>query len=200
MRTNSVKILVVDDDPDTGEVMRFLLAKEGFLVEMTTSPRAALDMLRENQFHILILDLVMPEMSGIEVLERVRQSDKDLAVIVVTGYPSVETAVASLKGGVCDYVSKPVEKEKLIGAVKAVVDDKGLLRNPDEKLLVTVGARIRTCRKDQDLTLKQVARRTGLSVSLLSQIERAESAASVASLYRITSALQTDMQSIFEGF
>jgi DNA-binding NtrC family response regulator len=112
----------------------------------------------------------------------------------------VETAVASLKGGVYDYVEKPIDNKKLYDAVQNVVRDKGLLRNPEEGLLISVGAKVRQERKEQDLTLKQVARRTGLSVSLLSQIERAESAASVSSLYKISSALGTSMRSLFDDY
>jgi len=200
MKTRAVKLLIIDDDPDTGEVFRYFLAKEGYQAEVMTSAREGLELLRNRQFHILILDLKMPDMDGIDLLNKLREKDKDLAVIVVTGYPSVETAVASLKGGVSDYVEKPVEMRKLLRAVEKVVREKGLLRNPEESLLVSIGARIRSGRKAQSLTLKEVARRTGLSVSLLSQIERAESAASVASLFKISSALKTNLESLFEDY
>ncbi|MBW1811317.1 MAG: response regulator [Deltaproteobacteria bacterium] len=200
MRSRAVKILVLDDDSDTGEVLRYLLSKEGFRVEVVTSPRAGLEMLQTRQYHILLLDLKMPEMDGIDVLKKLREKDTDIAVIIVTGYPSVDSAVASLKGGVSDYVEKPVDKEKLLAAVNKIVDEKGLLRSPEDGLLASIGARIRAERKQQELTLKQVARRTGLSVSLLSQIERAESAASVSSLFKITSALKTNLETIFRDY
>ncbi len=200
MRTRAVRILILDDDPETGEVYRFILHKEGYDVDVATSPQIGLELLDKHQFNILILDLIMPGMSGIEVLERIREKDKDLAIVVVTGYPSVETAVASLKGGVNDYIEKPIDQQKLLETCRKIVEEKGLLRSPESSLLVSVGARLRASRKQSDLTLKQVARRTGLSVSLLSQIERAESAASVASLYKIAAALKIDLQGLFKGF
>jgi DNA-binding NtrC family response regulator len=200
MKTAAVKVLVLDDDPDTGEVVRFILEKEGFDVKIVTSPKEGIALLENQQFHILILDLRMPEMSGIEVLEKIRYKDKDLAVVILTGYPSVETAVASLRGGVSDYVEKPIDREKLTEVVKRVAREKGLMQAPEESLLATIGARVRAERQRQELTLKQVARRTGLSVSLLSQIERSESAASVASLYKIASALSSPLQSFFDGY
>jgi len=169
-------------------------------VESAVTPEAGLELLASHQFHVLILDLRLPGMDGIEVLRRVREKDRDLAVIILTGYPSVETAVASLKGGVSDYVEKPVDSAKLLGAVRAVIQEKGLMRSPVDGLLKSVGAKVRAERKSQGLTLKQVARRTGLSVSLLSQIERAESAASVASLYKISSALRISLRELFEDF
>jgi DNA-binding response OmpR family regulator len=200
MKSRAVEILVLDDDPDTGEVLRHYLGKEGFKVDVITSPRAGLEQVAKQQYHILILDMRMPEMNGIEVLNAIRERDKDLAVIVLTGYPSVETAVASLKGGVADYVEKPIDPVKLVASVREVIRSKGLLQSPEDRLLTAVGAKVRQKRKEQDLTLKQVARRTGLSVSLLSQIERAESAASVSSLYKIASALGSSLEDLFGGF
>lgn len=200
MKNRAIEILVLDDDPDTTEILEHLLGKQGFRVEVASSPKQGMEKLNSHQFHILILDLRLPGMDGIEVLRKIREKDRDLAVVVLTGYPSVESAVASLKGGVSDYVEKPIDAAKLLGAVQAVIDEKGLMRNPEEGLLQSVGAKVRAERKGQELTLKQVARRTGLSVSLLSQIERAESAASVASLYKIASALGTSLEQLFEGF
>jgi len=200
MKNRAIEILVLDDDPDTTEILAHLLSGQGYRVEVAASPKQGMEKLTSHQFHILILDLRLPGMDGIDVLKKIREKDRDLAVIVLTGYPSVESAVASLKGGVSDYVEKPIDSAKLLGAVRAVVEEKGLMRNPEEGLLQSVGAKVRAERKSQELTLKQVARRTGLSVSLLSQIERAESAASVASLYKIASALGTSLERLFSGF
>jgi len=200
MKNRVVEILVLDDDPDTCDVLKHYLSKEGFRVEVAHTPARGLDLLEKQSFHILILDLRMPQMDGIAVLDKIREKDRDLAVIVLTGYPSVETAVAALKGGVSDYVQKPIDKDRLVEVVRNVVRQKGLLQSPEEKLLAAVGAKVRNLRKEQDLTLKQVARRTGLSVSLLSQIERAESAASVASLFKIASALNSSLGELFSGF
>lgn len=200
MRNRAVEILVLDDDPDATEILKHVLIREGYKVETVSSPTAGMDRLAAHQFHILILDLRLPDMDGIEVLRKIRERDRDLAVIILTGYPSVESAVASLKGGVSDYLEKPIDAQKLLAVIGGVVAEKGLLRNPEEGLLQAVGAKVRVERKAQELTLKQVARRTGLSVSLLSQIERAESAASVASLYKIASALGTSLEKLFAGY
>jgi len=126
--------------------------------------------------------------------------NNDLSIVVLNSAPSVESAVASIKGGVCDYVEKSSDARKLCAVIKNIVKEKGLLKKPEEKLLLTVGSRLREVRQQKKLTLRQVAQRTGLSVSLLSQVERAESAASVASLHKIANALNTSLQSLFEGF
>lgn len=199
MRDRIIQILVLDDDNDTIEILQHLLSGKGYRVKTASSSEQGMTMLSQNTFHVLILDLRLPGMDGIEVLKRIRDRDRDLGIIILTGYPSVESAVASLKGGVSDYVQKPIDSQKLLESIESVVKQKGLLRNPEAGLLEKVGAKVRKERKEQELTLKQVARRTGLSVSLISQIERAESAASVASLYKIASALGSSLEKIFEG-
>ncbi len=192
-----IKILVVDDEPDNAQLFDALLTREGYGVVTLSDPTKVMAMLKEHDFHLVILDVMMPKMSGTEVLEQIRTFDDDIAVIVATGFPTVESAVASLKHAASDYVRKPVEPPVFIETVKRVLDKKGITRDPEAELHRGIGRFIREGRTRQNLTLKQLARRTGLSVSLLSQIERAESSASIASLYRIASALRVRMSELF---
>jgi ribosome-binding protein aMBF1 (putative translation factor) len=109
----------------------------------------------------------------------------------------VDTAIASLKHQASDYVRKPFEPEAFLAAVRAALARKGLTADPETRLHQAIGEVVRTARKSQELTLKQLARRSGLSVSLLSQIERAESSASISSLYKIANALGLKMSDLF---
>src|SRR5215472_16617877 len=189
-----IRILVVDDEKETGDYLQLLLTKAGYEVVALTDPTQVMDRLRAEDFHLVILDMMMPQMSGTELLEKIRGYDSDIAVIVATAHPAVETAVASLKAQASDYVKKPVEPEELLAAVESA-----LSKDPEAELHRAIGRTIREARKSQELTLKQLARRTGLSVSLLSQIERAESSASISSLYKIASALRITMPELFGG-
>lgn len=200
MKSRAVRVLVLDDDPKTGKVLSNALKKEGYRVEVATSLRAGIKMAGAGRFHILILDLKLAGAEGIGVLKKIRAEQKNVSMVVLNSAPSVESAVASMKGGVYDYVEKPSDTRKVLAVVRNIVKEKGLLQKPGEKLLLTVGSRLRAVRQKKKLTLRQVAQRTGLSVSLLSQVERAESAASVASLYKIATALNTSLHSLFEGF
>jgi DNA-binding NtrC family response regulator len=192
-----IRILVVDDEQDNCDYLKLVLTREGYDVVTTTDPTQTVDILRGSDFHLVILDMMMPQMSGTEVLEQIRKYDTDIAVIVATAYPTVDTAVASLKAQASDYVKKPMEPDQFITAVRNALQKKGLSQDPEADLHRAIGRVIRDARKTQELTLKQLARRTGLSVSLLSQIERAESSASISSLYKIASALQLRMGELF---
>lgn len=195
--TQQVRILVVDDESDNAELFKALLSKEGYLVTTLLDPTKVLPTLKEGNFHLVILDMMMPKLSGTQVLEQIRELDDDIAVIVATGFPTVETAVASLQLAASDYVKKPVDPPVFVGTVQKVLEKKGITRDPEAELHRSIGRFIREGRTRQNLTLKQLARRTGLSVSLLSQIERAESSASISSLYRIAAALRVRMSELF---
>lgn len=195
--SQQIRILVVDDESDNAELFKALLIKEGYLVTALLDPTKVIATLKDGNFHLVILDMMMPKLSGTEVLEQIRELDDDIAVIVATGFPTVETAVASLKLSASDYVKKPIDPVAFIETVKRVLEKKGITRDPEAELHRTIGRFIREGRTRQNLTLKQLARRTGLSVSLLSQIERAESSASISSLYRIATALRVRMSELF---
>lgn len=198
--TTQVGILIVDDDREICDYMETFLSRDGFYVKTTTSSEAALEEVKTGRYHLAILDLMMPKMDGIELLRHIRKIDDDLAVIIFTGYPSLETAVASLKLDVVDYIKKPFNPDEFRDVIDRVLKRKGLARNPEEQLHKVIGSTIRALRKERALTLKQMARRTSLSVSLLSQIERAESSASISSLYKIAVALDTKITQLFGNF
>lgn len=192
-----LKVLVVDDDQAICEFMETFLKKDGFEVKTMSSPKDAPDEIKVGGYHLVVLDLMMPEMDGVEVLERIRKVDSDVAVVIFTGYPSLDTAVKSMKLDAVDYLKKPFNPDEFRDVIDRVMRKKGLLRTPEENLHRVIGETIRGLRKERSLTLKQMARRTGLSVSLLSQIERAESSASISSLYKIATALDVQIKDLF---
>lgn len=193
----AVRVLVVDDDPSIGEYVETVLGKEGFEVGRISDPSLAEGEVKDGGYHAVVLDVMMPGLDGLEVLRRIRRVDDDVAVVMMTGHPSLETAVQAMKLDAVDYVKKPFEPDDLRAALDRIVKKKGLTRSAEELLNRHIGETIRNLRKERTLTLKQLARRTSLSVSLLSQIERAESSASVGSLYKIASALEVPVAQLF---
>ena len=193
----SVRILIVDDDKAICDYMQTLLEKDGFVVKTLSDPTLVEDEVRQGDYHVMILDVMMPKLDGIEVLKRVRAIDTDVAVVMFTAHPNLDSAVASMKLDAVDYIKKPFNVDEFREVLARVMKKKGLARTPEEQLHRIIGDTIRSMRKEKELTLKQMSRRTGLSISLLSQIERAESSPSISSLYKITVALDSKIQDLF---
>ena len=193
----AVRILIVDDDKQICDYMQTLLEKDGFVVKTLSDPTLVEEEIRTGDYHVMILDLMMPKLDGIEVLKRVRAVDSDIAVVIFTAHPNLDSAVASMKLDAVDYLKKPFNVDEFRDVLARVMKKKGLARTPEEQLHKIIGDTIRTMRKEKELTLKQMSRRTGLSISLLSQIERAESSPSISSLYKIAIALDSKIQDLF---
>ncbi|MGE3670929.1 MAG: response regulator [Polyangiaceae bacterium] len=193
----TVRILIVDDDRAICEYMQTLLEKDGFAVKTCSDPTLVEDEVRQGDYHVIILDLMMPKLDGIEVLRRIRGIDTDIAVVIFTAHPNLDSAVASMKLDAVDYIKKPFNVDEFREVLGRVMRKKGLARTPEEQLHKIIGDTIRGMRKEKELTLKQMSRRTGLSISLLSQLERAESSPSISSLYKIAIALDTRIQDLF---
>jgi DNA-binding NtrC family response regulator len=184
-----VRILIVDDDPDVCEYLQKFLSKDGYDVTTVANPAQVLDELKNKPYQIIILDLKMPGMSGEELLRRIRAIDSDICIIIYTGYPTVDSAVDTMKQQVFDYIKKPFNIDDFRAVIRKAIEERGLIITPEARLNQEIGNKIRTLRKKKNLTLKKLANRTGLSVSLISQIELAKTSASVSTLYKIASAL-----------
>jgi DNA-binding response OmpR family regulator len=195
-----LSILVVDDDQEVREFLKDFLEGEGYSVTLLSDPTAAVASLKENQYHLMILDLMMPELNGMDLLAQIRQTDDDVAIIILTGHPSLETATTSIELEVSAYIRKPFTPQEFREAIERIAKKKGLHLSREEELHSTIGRTIRDLRKQRSLTLKQMSRRTDLSVSLLSQIERAESSASVSSLFKVSTALDVRITELFGSY
>ncbi|MEO8702401.1 MAG: response regulator [Kofleriaceae bacterium] len=201
MRTAAkLSVLVVDDDPDICEYLQDFLQAEGFDVTSINDPTLAVERIRDEVFHLVVLDLMMPKISGLDLLAQIRGVDDDIAVIILTGHGSLESATASITHEVSAYMEKPVTPEVFRDAIARIAKKKGLVLRREDELHAAIGRQIRDLRKARALTLKQMARRTNLSVSLLSQIERAESSASVSSLFKVATALDVRLTDLFGGY
>ena len=116
-------ILCVDDEPGALQVFRSALERQGHRVVAVTNAPAALNVLGRGGVDLVISDYQMPEMSGIELVERLREEGLDLPVIMVTGHGSIEHAVAAMKAGAVDYITKPLRTQQLQLAVTALAAD-----------------------------------------------------------------------------
>ncbi len=124
----SVRVLVVDDEEIVRESLTGWLRKDGYTVQSAHDGRAAIDALSANRFSIVLLDLKMPGMDGLQVLEEVRKLRPEASCILMTAYATVDTAVAAMKLGAYDYLVKPFDPEELSALVQRIVAQQELLQ------------------------------------------------------------------------
>ena len=198
MLQNEINILVIDDDKDVCEFLRKVLTEDGYNINILTNPNRALHKMKAKTYHLIILDLKMPHIKGEDLLKQIREVNSDISVIVLTAYPSVDSAVQTLRSNACDYLKKPFKIDELRGAIRNALRSKMLLTEPDNELNIRIGGRLRGFRNEKRLTMKQLAESVNLSVSLISQIERGESAASISTLNKIATALNMGLREFFE--
>jgi two-component system response regulator PilR (NtrC family) len=119
-------IHLIDDEPVIHDVLGQLLTSEGYEVEISASGEEALEKFPSHSFDVILLDLLMPGMDGIEVLRRIKKVDPLAAVIIITAYGSVESAIAAMKIGALDYVQKPFKHDDLLLAIEKALERKRL--------------------------------------------------------------------------
>ncbi|MEE8581124.1 MAG: response regulator [Myxococcota bacterium] len=193
-----LNVLVVDQDEESALTLKEFLAGQGYRVVTLADATRAPQEVRDNRFQLVILDVSPDQPSGLEALRKIRKLDSDLCVIATTLRPSVAMAVSAMKQQAFHYLEKPLEIEELRSVVDEAIREKGLLVDLETHLNSEVGHRIRERRQSRDLTLKQVANRTGLSVSLISQVELGKSAASMSTLHKLATGLHVKMAYFLE--
>src|SRR5437016_4889430 len=120
-------ILVVDDDPGVRESFRLILEDHYDVLDVPDGPRA-LEVVRSAQVDLVLLDIRLPDMDGIEVLERTKAIDEGIEVILVTAVKTVRTAVAAMKLGAFDYLTKPFEEDELLQLIRRALEKRSLER------------------------------------------------------------------------
>ncbi len=138
MTAKPASILVVDDDPSLRRVVVYQLEQEGYCVTSASSGPEAVDAVRAGGINLLITDVMMPGMDGLELVDRVRASAPNVVPVVITAHGDVATAVRAMQSGAFDFVEKPFTRERLLASVgKALAY--ALLRDENRRLRALVG-------------------------------------------------------------
>jgi len=194
-----IKVLVVDDDASVCKTVSLILKEHGYHVDAYTSSREALRAVRRRAYDIALVDLKMPDMNGLELVEKIREEDDHVSPIVMTAYPDVDSAAQMMRLGSRDYITKPFREEDLLSSVERVAHDMGLIYTSESDLNRLIGTRIREERLRQRLTLRQLSERAELTTSQLSQVELGKNAASLWALARICSGLGKQISELLAG-
>jgi two-component system response regulator PilR (NtrC family) len=120
------RILVVDDERSMRELLAIVLRREGYEVLLAENGRAAIDLLEREPVDLLISDIKMPDLSGVDVLRAAKKIDQDILGIMITAFASTETAVEAMRLGACDYLSKPFDVDLLKMKVREKIENRQL--------------------------------------------------------------------------
>lgn len=134
MENSSYKILLVDDEPDIVEFVSYNLKKEGFVVNTASNGRDAIRLAEEIRPHLILLDVMMPEMDGIETCEQIRSNDrlKDTLVAFLTARGEDYSQIAGFDAGGDDYITKPIRPKVLISRIKALLKRLGSIADNND--------------------------------------------------------------------
>jgi CheY-like chemotaxis protein len=198
--SGEIRLLILDDDPATCAVIQAALSNRDFQIDTVSDPMLVESVLsRKNHYHLIIMDYVIPGLEPDQVFGWVRDNQPEANIVVVTGYPSVDSALNCLRARTYDYLTKPFQVDHLREIVVRCLESKGLLRMTEEALRESLGAAIRERRKALGYTLSNMSERTGVSLGYLSQIELGKNSASIETLYRICLALGMKMSELFQA-
>src|SRR5215469_4616676 len=164
MTTQLARLLIVDDEEALMTALCNTLKVEGYAATGFISARAALAHLREQQFDLLLTDLMMPEMDGIALLQAAQAIDPDLVGIVMTGHGTIDTAVEALRGGALDYVLKPFRLTNLLPVLTRALETRRL-RTENIQLREAVSIYELSRAITQGLSEDEVAQRTVMAAS-----------------------------------
>jgi len=118
MGTNNFRVLITDDDGDLRELLTEAVKNWGYEVSVAKDGEEALRRLRMERYDIVITDLMMPGMDGLTLLKKIKELDKEILVIIITGYATIETAVKAIETGAYDYIAKPFRLDELMIVIK----------------------------------------------------------------------------------
>jgi two-component system phosphate regulon sensor histidine kinase PhoR len=147
---SEARILVVDDEMGIREGCKRALSAEGYAVDDAENGNAGLEKVKENGYDLLLVDLMMPGISGLELIGKIHLIDPEIILVVITGHATIETAVEAMKKGAYDYLSKPFSPDALIAVVKRGLEKRALRQEAkqlyeerDQRLLELVNERSR---------------------------------------------------------
>src|SRR3954464_14525048 len=125
--TRNGTILVVDDEEIMREILETLLTREGYQVRLASSGQEGLDLARALPCDAALVDIMMPGLNGIETLDELKRIDEDLAVIIITAYASVESAISAMKSGAFDYITNPFKNDEVLVVVRNAMERRRLV-------------------------------------------------------------------------
>lgn len=135
------KVLLVDDEEDFVNILAERMRTRGMNVSSTTSPLEAIKKVEEESYDAIVLDLMMPEMDGLETLVKIKEKNPDIQVILLTGHATIEKGIQAMKLGAMDFLEKPIDMKSLSEKIKKAQAQKMILveKRTEEKIKSIIG-------------------------------------------------------------
>ncbi|HBL84275.1 MAG: hypothetical protein A2Y17_07530 [Clostridiales bacterium GWF2_38_85] len=165
------RVLLVEDENSIRNTLKEFLIREGYYVDIACDAQEALRVLDENNYNygVVVTDIIMPRMTGIDLLEKIRKKSNTIQIVIMTGEPTVDTAIIAVQNGANDYLVKPISKENIIKSIrhaseiKRLIDEKSILE--EEKRLYQMDLEIMI-----DARTKELKNAIQGTISLISSI------------------------------
>ena len=145
MRRNA-SILVIDDEEIMREILETLLVREGYTVRLASNGAEGLDLARSLPFDAVIVDMMMPGIDGLQVLDELRKHDDELPVVMITAFASMENAISAMKKGAFDYITKPFKNDEVLVVLRNAVERAAAGRRERRAQAEPAGALPQVCR------------------------------------------------------
>lgn len=113
-----VNILIIDDERVICNACHLILSEKGYAVERQLTGKSGIDALKSGKYHLILLDMMLPDMDGMDILKMIKKEQPAVCIIVMTGYSTVSNAVKAMKLGAYDYLAKPFTDDELVAAVE----------------------------------------------------------------------------------
>lgn len=152
----NAKILVVDDDENIRKVEVAILEDKGYLVEAVGTAREAIEKSKRKFYNVALIDIRLPDMEGIELLTKIRDTTPKMRKIIVTGYPTLQNAVDAVNEGADAYIVKPFDVEKVLGTIEQQLSKQEEERKySQDKVAEFIEARVRELNVEKEVPQKQ---------------------------------------------
>ncbi len=198
-RRAKVRVVLIGCERKLSDALQKRLPANDYKVRAISGTRNAIASARNARPHIALLGLPRPGWDGAAPVEALRAADRDVSVIALTKRPSVAAAVDAMKAEAYDYLPKPFKVERVLEVIDKAARERGLVRDPEEQFNAILGERIRGARQGLSLTLREIANQSGVTVSLVSQIELGVSTPSLWTLRKLANAIEVKLSRLLDG-
>ncbi|MEM3536616.1 MAG: response regulator [Candidatus Bathyarchaeia archaeon] len=154
----NARILIIDDDENIRKVLTTILEEEGYTVETADTAKKAIEKTKKNFYNLALIDVRLPDMEGIELLTKMRDTTPKMRKIIITGYPTLQNAIEAVNRGADAYIMKPFEMEKVLQTIKEQLKKQEEERRySQEKVAEFIEARVKELEASEGLAHKKDA-------------------------------------------